>query len=57
LIPKALDVVDKRLDKGSESAAFGILNPLVLKPNERASGSTTNITYNFAIMQGRKDAP
>lgn len=26
LIPKAIDVVDQRLTKGSESAAFGVLN-------------------------------
>ena len=56
LIAKAVDVIDYRLDKKSETAAFGILNPLVLHPADK-QGNTTNITYNFAIMQGRKDAP
>lgn len=36
LIPKAVGVVDQRLDQGSESAAFGILNPLVLRGNQES---------------------
>jgi hypothetical protein len=46
LITKSIKVIDERLDKGSETAAFGILNPLVLRneslaPTKRMTGDVT----------------
>lgn len=43
LIPKAIDVVDKRLDKGSESAAFGVLNGIGVIGKDAVQGKSAHL--------------
>lgn len=49
LISKSVKVIDQRLDKGSESAAFGILNPLVL--SRAAQANPQRMTADVHLQQ------
>lgn len=49
LIPKSIKVIDMRLDKGSESAAFGILNPLVLSRAAQANPQRMTADVNLQV--------
>jgi hypothetical protein len=57
LAQKAVTVVDEKLDKKSESAAFRLLEGVGVLGGKESGGGTTNISYSFTVYKGRDDAP